>query len=185
MRDEVLFNQKTRDPRLCNKLIVRICDFHLVLYFLKTICSRFYDTGIIQLLAESGFGSWGSVRSVMNGSDVKFGIRSYKILFETILRAKIEFNMKNPVEFSKLPLLNNLKITNFCNERVLAEQVETLIKDVDILPTLDGNMAKWIDSFLSMVDLLLNLIFFQVTGNWKCYLEAIHTFVPWCLALNG
>ena len=76
--------------------------------------------------------------------------------------------MKNPVEFSKLPLLNNLKITNFCNERVLAEQVETLIKDVDILPTLDGNMAKWIDSFLSMVDLLLNLIFFQVTGNWKC-----------------
>ena len=43
-------------------------------------------------------------------------------------------------------------------------------------------MAIWL--FLSMIALLLNLIFFQRTGNWKGYLEAINTFLPWCFALN-
>ena len=45
-------------------------------------------------------------------------------------------------------------------------------------------MAKWMDSLLSIIDLLLYLIFFQCTGNWKGYLEAIHTFLPWIFALN-
>ena len=40
------------------------------------------------------------------------------------------------------------------------------------------------DSLLSMIDLLLHLIFFQYTGSWKGYIEAIHTFLPWCFALN-
>ena len=40
------------------------------------------------------------------------------------------------------------------------------------------------DPLLSMIDLLLNLIFVQRTGNWKGYLEAVHTFLPWCFALN-
>ena len=92
--------------------------------------------------------------------------------------------MENVAEFSELPLFNNLKIANLCNEGVCPEKVESIINDVDILPTLDGNMAKWMDSLLSMIDLLLNLIFFQRTGNWKDYLEAIHTFLPWCFALN-
>ena len=29
------------------------------------------------------------------------------------------------------------------------------MNDVDILPTLDSNMAKWMDSLLSVIDLLL------------------------------
>ena len=91
--------------------------------------------------------------------------------------------MKNVAEFSELPLFINLKISNLCNEGVCPEAVESIM-NVVILPTLDGNMAKWIDSILSMTDLLLNLIFFQCTGNWKGYLQAIQTFLPWCFALN-
>ena len=146
--------------------------------------SRFYDSGIVELLVEAGVGSEGSIRSAMKGSDVKFGIRCYKILFQAILRTKIEFITENVAEFSELPLFNNLKITNLCKEGVCPEKVESIINDVDILPTLDGNITKWMDLLLSMIDLLLNLIFFQRTGNWKGYLEAKHTFLPWCFALN-
>ena len=92
--------------------------------------------------------------------------------------------MENVAEFSELPLFNNLKIANLCNESACPEKVESIINDVDILSTLDVNMANWMDSLLSIIDLLLNLIFFQSTGNWNCYLEAIHTFLPWCFALN-
>ena len=155
---QVLFNQKTRDPSFCNKLVVRMGGFRIVLCLLKTIYRRFYDSGIVELL-EAGVGSDGSIRSAMKGSDVKFGIRCYKILFEAILRTKTEFIMENVAEFSELPLFNNLKITNLCNEGVCPEKVESII-NVDILLTLDDNMTKWMDSFLSMIDLLLNLTFF-------------------------
>ena len=50
--------------------------------------------------------------------------------------------MENVAEFSELPLFNNLKIANLCNEGVSPERVESIINDVDILPALDGNMAK-------------------------------------------
>ena len=82
---QVLTNHKTRDPSLCNKLIVRIGSLYILLCILKTIYSRFYDSGIVVLLVEAGDGSEGSIRPVMKGSDVKFGIRCYKILFEAIL----------------------------------------------------------------------------------------------------
>ena len=51
----------------------------------KTICSRCYDSGRVELLVEAGVGSEGSIRSAMNDSDIKFGTRSYKILFKAIL----------------------------------------------------------------------------------------------------
>ena len=60
----------------------------------------------------------------MKSSDVKFGIRCYKTLFEAILRTKIEFITENVGEFSDLPLFNNLKIANLCNEGVCPEKVE-------------------------------------------------------------
>ena len=104
--------------------------------------SCFYDSGIVELLVEAGVGSEGSVRSAMKGLDVKFGIRCYKILFEAILQTKIEFIIENVAEFSELPLFNNLKIANLCREGVCPEKVESMINDVDILPTLDGNITK-------------------------------------------
>ena len=67
--------------------------------------------------------------------------------------SNIEFIMENVAEFSELPLFNNLKIAKLCNEDL--EQVESIKNDVDILPTLDDNMAKQMDSLLSMIDLCL------------------------------
>ena len=121
---QVLFNQQARDPSFCNKLIVRMGGFYVVLCLLKTIYSRFYNSGIVELLVEAGVGSDGSIRSAMKSLDVKFGIRCYKILFEAILRTKIEFITENAGEFSDLPLFNNLKIANLCNEGVCPEKVE-------------------------------------------------------------
>ena len=180
----MIFNQKPRDPSFCNKLIVRMGGFLIVLSLLKTIYSRFYDSGIVELRVEAGVGSEGSIRSAMKGSDGKFGIRCYKTLSEVIFRRKIEFIMVKAAEFSELPLFNNIKIANLCNDGACPEKVESIINDVDILSTLDVNMAKWMDSLLSMIDLLFYLTFFQRTGNWKGYLEAIHTFLSWCFALN-
>ena len=35
-----------------------------------------------------------------------------------------------------------------------------------------------------MVDLLFNIIYFQSSGNWRGYLQAIVEFLPFCFSLN-
>ena len=57
------------------------------------------------------------------------------------------WGMKNVAEFSKFLLFNNLKITNLCNEVALPEKIDSKMNDVDILPTLDDNMARSMDLF--------------------------------------
>ena len=67
---QVLFNQKTRDSSFCNEQFVQTGGFHMVLCFLKTICSHFYDSWIVKLLAETEVSFEDSIRSAMKGSDV-------------------------------------------------------------------------------------------------------------------
>ena len=47
-----------------------------------------------------------------------------------------------------------------------------------------GDMSKWIESFIETVNNLLNIIRFQRIDNWQGYLQTIHEFLPWCFALN-
>ena len=47
-----------------------------------------------------------------------------------------------------------------------------------------GDMAMWFDSFLKMIDLLLNFIYFVQNRNWHGYLEAIYMFLSYCFFLN-
>ena len=42
----------------------------------------------------------------------------------------------------------------------------------------------WIELYLEMVNLLLNVIKFQRTGNWNGFLQDIRNFLPFCFAMN-
>ena len=42
----------------------------------------------------------------------------------------------------------------------------------------------WIELYLEMVKLLLNVIKFQRTGNWNGFLQAIRNFLPFRFAIN-
>ena len=45
-------------------------------------------------------------------------------------------------------------------------------------------MATFMNIYLDMVNMMLNLIHFQRIGNWEGYLEAIREFLPYCFSLN-
>ena len=55
---------------------------------------------------------------------------------------------------------------------------------IQSLESNDGDMAEWIETYLDMVDMLLNVIHFQRVGNWNGYLQAIKKFLPYCFACN-
>ena len=45
-------------------------------------------------------------------------------------------------------------------------------------------MGWFMDLYIELVNMLLNLIHFVRTGNWEGYLEVIFEFLPFCFRLN-
>ena len=80
-----------------------------------------------------------------------------------------------------------LKKIQSAQENLNADVIHALVNDPYIehyLTRVEGDMAYWIDSFLEMVDLLLNIIHFQRTGNWDGFLVAIFKCLPHVFSLN-
>ena len=131
------------------------------------IFSRFKHAGIVELLSTSGLGGKGTITKTLKGGDTKRAIYLYKILFEAFTRYKIE----HPGNAPQSVML----------KEVTKESIDNLI-DQDSIKQLSQliDMAKWIESFLDMVDLLLNMIHFQRSGNWPGFLEIVYEFLPYC-----
>ena len=47
-----------------------------------------------------------------------------------------------------------------------------------------GDMSFWMDMYLEMVNLMLNMVHFQQIGNWNDYLQALAEFLPYCFSLS-
>ncbi len=58
---------------------------------MKSIYSRFKGSGLVELLSEAGVGAEGTIKAGLSGSNIKQGIRFYKLLFEALLRSKLDF----------------------------------------------------------------------------------------------
>ena len=86
-----LFAYQQKENKKFEKLIAHVAGFHVILCFLRTIYSRFKDSGIIEQLVEAGVGTEGTSRSAIRRGDVKQGISYYKILYETFIRSIINF----------------------------------------------------------------------------------------------
>ena len=117
---QVLFAFQEKENRKFDKIIVRMGGFHVILCLLRTIHSRFKDSGIIELLVEAAVGTEGTIRYAPRGGDVKLGIRYYKILYEAFLRSKIQFletYTQESVEFENWinTLCNNINYENSQN----------------------------------------------------------------------
>ena len=52
------------------------------------------------------------------------------------------------------------------------------------LPKLSGYMEQWIESLLDMINMLLNMVHFQRSDNWKDFLEIFHEFLQYCFYQN-
>ena len=52
------------------------------------------------------------------------------------------------------------------------------------VPTVPSDTSKWVQSFIDLIDILLNIVHLQRIGNWDGYLQAIRMFLPRCFALN-
>ena len=72
-----------------SKLVPRMGGFHIIMCMLKTIFSRFKDSGISKLFGYSGISGEGTIKHALKGGDVKFGSHLHKLMFEAITTSKL------------------------------------------------------------------------------------------------
>ena len=116
-----------------------------------------------ELLAEvGGLGGTGTIDNALKGGDVKAGIRLYKLLFEAVYRIKLRNKVFTNGENELTQQISNAK------QNMNMQNIDILMKNprlVTLMEKEEGEMAHWMDSFLEMVDIMLNVIHFQRTGN--------------------
>ena len=172
---------KMEDEEFLNKVIPRMGGFHITICMLRTIYSLFERCGIVQLLHTAGLGGLGSVRKALKGGDVKEGILLNKKLYEALLRSKIMYLD----EVGEEALVDSDVVEELRNDLSIKGIQKALSSGVfKSLPKLKGNMARILDIYIEMVDMMMNFIHFLRTGNWNGYLEVLFEFLPYCFRLN-
>ena len=84
------------------------------------------------------------------------------------------------IKLRKYTLSGEAYNIDLLNEHVNVDKVKNILEDGDIsmLPKVEGDMSMWFDSFLQMVDLLMNMIHFIRTVNWDGYMDTLFEFLP-------
>ena len=115
----------------------------------------------MQWLVYSGINGEGTITNALSGSDFKQAIYLHKLIFEAIIRTKVKhFNYYSNflAEEGRKRFEDFQRCVNFENLSNLLQQR----KPIQFIP---GDMSYWIELYLDMVSLLLNVIKFQRTGN--------------------
>ena len=101
-------------------------------------------------------------------------------MFEAIMRTKLRHTnyLDNILTKEASECLQDFQLD------VNEEKLSRLRDNLTQIPTSSGDMACWMDLYLDMVNLLLNMICFQRTGNWRGFLQTIGEFIPFCFSLN-
>ena len=117
---------------------------------------------MVQWLVYCSMGGEGTITTALNGGDVTYGIYLRKLIFEAIMRNKI---------LSTNYVQQNLTNTTICELELLhsdvtEENVSRLRQTIPPMPSSSGDMSFWMDMYLEMVNLMLNMVHFQRIGNW-------------------
>ena len=122
----------------------------------------------------------GSIVNALSGGDVKQAIYLHKLMFEAILRVEIKHckYIKNTLSIETKGLLKDFqKCVHF---ETLPELVNRL-KPIELIP---GDMPNCIELYLGLVNLLLNVIRSQRTGNRDGFLQGLKKLIPFGFALT-
>ena len=128
----------------------------------------------MQWLVYSDIGGEGTNKNALTGGDVKQAIYLHKLIFEAIIRTKV----KHSNYCSNFPTEEGRKLLEDFQKCVNFENLSNLLQQLKPIQFISGDMSCWIELYLEMINLLLNVIKFHRTGNWNGFLQAIRNFLP-------
>lgn len=190
-----------RFPNEFSNVVVRMGGFHIALNFLSLLGKKYADSGLDDLLIESGVYAAGSTSAVMKGKSYNRGIRAHKLCLEVFFRlawnaflAWYESQEKRiPEEPVLCKIVDCIRMVEN-NKGNARDSVRKIEADLTELMSLFGvfkseNQARsklfafW-DEYSAMVTSLLQFLKAERTGNWKLHLSSIAAMLPYYFAMD-
>ena len=190
-----------RQPEEFQDMVIRMGGFHIALNFLAVLGKKYDMSGIEDILVESGLYGRSTANSLLKGKSYNRGVQAHKIIMEAMFR--LEWNAFSQWLANRLDSnLNKESIMQQAMASQLAlrenKEVENSINHmIDIVTTLDPEFTQfeqegraqshlfsfWCD-YASMVQLLLEFIKAERTGDWPLHLSATAGMVPYFFAMD-
>lgn len=197
-----------RYPEEFQKLFIRLGGFHIAVNFLALIGKMFRESGIEDVLVESGVYGPSSTQAILQGKAYNRGVRAHKLLMEALMRlqwdafsswvkeatSNEEDGKDNDEEELNVDLVNSVvqsyrsAVTQeqrreaylvLCNTTVY---VNTLFSSFKLETS--SQMFKFWDDYVAMVLLLLKFIRAEREGDWNLHLEATTEMIPHFFAMD-
>ncbi|XP_078353866.1 uncharacterized protein LOC144638547 [Oculina patagonica] len=182
---EVLWQNKDQFQRL----VVRIGSFHTICAFFAAIGKRFGDAGLADVLMESGIVGSGSVAGVIEGRHYNRALRTHKIVFEAMHRLQWtgfkSWLQRNGHQVNRMILVSAIEDIR---KEFSPEKFNRLLSMPDFLAIFhlykeyckedNGPLKLFWNSYLEMVEVLLNFVRATREGNWGLNLESIKEMLP-------
>lgn len=162
--------------------------FHGCGIFLAVIGKGFGSAGIRDLIIEAGIAGSDSTERILNGKHYNRGVRVAKYVYEAIQRAKLEVFETWLREDGKRDMLvkfvESAEFQKLLQERSSSDVANALDLMSDLCDALDefdqkihdgelGPMAEFWQSYIEMVQILLDFIKATRGGDWDLHLQAM------------
>ena len=178
--------------------VIRMGGFHIAMTFLAVIGKTYEESGLKDILIESGVYGSNSVVRLLHGKAYNKGVRAHKLLLEALERIQwrsfsswIEnknISIENEAEIEKM-LKECNSLSSIGNEDELITSFDSLLK---LIPPIVSVLRKFksfgkenSDSFmfweeyLTMVHILLNYVRSERDGIWDLHLSSVTQMLPY------
>ena len=193
-----------RHPEEFENLIVRMGGFHIALNFLSVIGKKFAESGIEDLLTESGVYGSNTTLALLKGKSYNPGVRAHKLIMEALLRLQWQAFCKwlakeredhrlEGVDMSQIETnLDKFKESSATGEKkkvfdVLCNSTQNLILLLSRFKSEScesSQLFKFWNSYVKMVLVLLRFIRAEREGDWRLHLASTAEMTPYFFSMD-
>ena len=169
------------DTVLCDRLVLRLGEFHTLCSFLTTVSSRFRNSGLEDILIESGIVAAGSMNSVLRCTSYNKCIRAYKLMYEALRRLQIADFLDNASLDDREAFKDGSAAD--VNSIAVAEASKRL-DDYVAKRCGESELYSYWQSFIDMMGIALCFIRATRTGSFSLHLDSLREMLPWFFAYD-
>lgn len=178
------------NPILEEALVPRLGEFHTMMSFLSTIGKRYEESGLEDILVESGVIASGSMKGVLSGHMYNRSIRAHKLLYEALGRLQItEFiaSLAEEEAADAQDLQERLCLQYDTTGGLAVELCDELGKKFKshVVQRSNANPTyNYWSCYLEMVATGLGFIRATRTGDFQLHLACLRKMLPWFFAYD-
>ncbi|CAB4003577.1 Hypothetical predicted protein [Paramuricea clavata] len=162
-------------PEEFQSTVIRMGGFHIALNYLSLLGKKYAQSGLEDMLIESGVYAVGTTSVIMLGKSYNRGIRAHKLTMEALFRllwqAFVEWLTREEVGLENGP--KQLILCRSCIEPLMV-----LLDTFKLESRKKSKVFNFWEDYINMVLLLLQFVKAERTGNCKLHLSATAAMVP-------